>query len=68
MNAAADACGYVQSQKGQPCANQFIQPLHAENLILNKIPNYFHPQSPFLQQSKDEINTLNAVSVSQFRE
>ena len=68
MNAASDASGNVQSAKGQPRANQFIQPFHAENLILNKIPNYFHPHSPFLQQSKDEINILNADSVSQSRE
>ena len=39
LNAAAPAGGCIQPQRGQAAADDGAEPLHAQNLILDKIPN-----------------------------
>ena len=39
LNAAAPTGGCIQPQRGQAAADDGAEPLHAQNLILDKIPN-----------------------------
>ena len=72
LDTPSNAACRVQSQRVQQISNQRIQPLHAEDLICDELahqeqhpPSSFEPQP---QQVSPSINSLNWVSVSQFRE
>ena len=72
LEASADAAGRVHLQGAEQMADQGIQPLHAENLICDELSHQEqHPPSSFgpqPQQVSPSINSLNRVSVSQFKE
>ena len=70
LHAAAPAGRHIQPQRAEHALNQYIQPFHGENLILNKLSDHRQSQPPLspLQQERLSINALKACSVSQFRE
>ena len=62
LNAPADPCPGIQTECGKHLPDQNIQPFHAENLILNKLPDHLQPHFPSLQsgclsQSREAIKS-----------
>ena len=51
-DAPSHASAHIQPQQGKPSANQFIQPFHAQYLVLDQFP-YAHEKTSFPSHFKD---------------
>ena len=72
LKAATDRSIDIEANTCQYAANQFIEPFHTQDLILDEIPNHLQhlrsPEAPSSSHRSRPINSLYAVRTSQFRE